>query len=233
MFRFKHFVVHQSRCAMKVGTDGVLLGAWTPLLGREQRVLDIGTGTGVIALMIAQRTTQTQICAVDIDPEALSQAKENVELSPWSDRVECYCTPIQEYCGGPFDLIISNPPFFENSLQSPDTERTLARHTQSLSFAELVGSVERLLSPEGRFSIVLPTAEAARFRLIAGSKLTLLRELRVRTTPKRPVKRVLMLFGKGCKEAVEPLFEELIIQSAHETFTDEYRVLTSEFYLKF
>lgn len=232
MFRFKKFVVHQSRCAMKIGTDGVLLGAWCPISEDVESILDVGTGTGVIALMMAQRTAKARITAIDIDSEAICEAKDNVDLSPWSDRIECLCQAVQELSHSPFDLIISNPPFFENSLHSPSSQRTTARHTSSLGFEELICSAQRLLREGGYLAVVLPTEESMRLRMLASGRFRLLRQLSVRTTPKRPVKRQLMLFQLG-GEAVSPIFEELVIQTAPETFTDEYKNLTSDFYIKF
>ena len=150
MFRFKHFSVEQNRCAMKVGTDGVLLGAWVPVRDTDRRVLDIGTGTGLIALMLAQRTAGARITALDVDPACAEQARENADASPWGGRIETVCAPVQAFGAEPFDLIVSNPPFYDNSLPSPDAARTTARHTASLPFAELLDAVGRLLAPEGR-----------------------------------------------------------------------------------
>ncbi len=117
---------------MKVGTDGVLLGAWTPVRDADRRVLDVGTGTGLIALMLAQRTTAARITALDVDPDCVGQARENANASPWGHRIGTVCSPVQEFGDGPFDLIVSNPPFYDNSLPSPDAARTTARHTASL-----------------------------------------------------------------------------------------------------
>ena len=232
-FRFKEFTIEQEHSPMKVGTDGVLLGAWVPLRQEDRRLLDLGTGTGVIALMLAQRQVDARITALDIDPSCVREARENADRSLWGDRVEVVEAAAQDFLSSePFDLIVSNPPFFENSLTSPDQGRTLARHTTSLSFEELLGAVDRLLAPEGRFAVVLPVEEAQRFRRLATAHLWLEQWLDVRTTPRRPVKRSLMLFSRR-QPAESPKSEELVIQTAPEEFTPEYRALTRDFYLKF
>lgn len=218
---------------MKVGTDGVLLGAWVPLRAEDRRLLDLGTGCGVIALMLAQRQADARITALDIDPDCVVQTRENADRSPWGERITAVEAPVQEFFPAePFDLIVSNPPYFENSLLSPDAGRSRARHTTSLSYAELLQAVGRLLAPEGRFAVVLPAEEAKRFRCLAAQWLWLEAQLDVRTTPRRPVKRSLMLFGRR-QPVHEPALKELVIQTAPETFTPEYRALTGDFYLKF
>ena len=233
MFRFKKFSIEQDMCAMKVGTDGVLLGAWVPLSGAERRVLDIGTGTGVIALMMAQRLPEGLITAIDIMPECVEQARGNADNSPWGDRVTTLCSSVQEFTPGhDFDLIISNPPYFENSLKSADSARTAARHTDTLSYLELLDAVVRLISSKGHFAVVLPTIEARRFQMLSFGRLNLVKRVDVRTTPAREPKRTLMLFSMAKSDA-EPTFEELVIQSGHEEFTEQYRALTRDFYLKF
>ena len=154
-FRFKRFTVHQDRCAMKVGTDGVLLGAWTPLRPTDRRLLDIGTGTGLIALMLAQRAPEAEVTGIDIDD--VSQARENAAASPWGGRLHFVQTPVQTFApAGRFDRIVSNPPFFDATLPSPDAGRTTARHTVTLTFSELCDAVLRLLaSPQGTTAVVL------------------------------------------------------------------------------
>ena len=158
-FTFKQFTIRHDRCAMKVGTDGVLLGAWTSV-DHSHRLLDIGTGTGLIALMLAQRCPQAFITAIDIDAEAVEQARENALSSPWKDRVEVL---LQDICTFPanqqFDTIVSNPPYFIDSLKCPDDQRNTARHTDTLDAERLLASVARLLTDDGRFSIILPAEQ--------------------------------------------------------------------------
>ncbi len=198
MFRFKQFTIRQDRCPMKVGTDGVLLGAWADVPPEAERVLDIGTGTGLIALMLAQRTAvfphQVHITGVDVDD--VTEARENAAASPWGDRVMfCRC-PVQEFRPAErFDVIVSNPPYFVDSLTCPDAGRTTARHAVTLSYEALCEAVVRLLAPGGRFAVILPTAEAERFCAVCRGRLVLCRRTDVRTTPRRAPKRVLMEFS--------------------------------------
>lgn len=232
LFRFKEFQISQSESAMKVGTDGVLLGAWVDIEAEDRRLLDIGTGTGVIALMLAQRAPEATIWGVDI--ESVEEARCNGERSPWGDRLHFEQTPVQEFEAEPFDLILSNPPFFVESLRCPDHGRTMARHAVALPFEALRDAVARLLKPEGRFALVLPTDEAARFEQIAQGVLRPIRRTRVRTTPRHPAKRCLLEFVHESSERVaEPDRELMIGTGEHETYTEEYRALTRDFYLKF
>ena len=178
---------------MKVGTDGVLLGAWAAVRPQDRRMLDIGTGTGLIALMLAQRAPEAHVTGVDIDD--VGQARENAAASPWSGRVAFAQCPVQEFeTPEPFDLIVSNPPFFVDSLTCPDRGRTAARHAVPLPFGDLRDAVLRLLAPGGRFAVILPTAEAERFLAVCAGRLALVRRTDVRTTPRRPAKRALMEF---------------------------------------
>ena len=218
---------------MKVGTDGVLLGAWAPVLPSDRRVLDIGTGTGLIALMMAQRMPQARIAGVDIDD--VSQARENADASPWGARLEFHRCPVQEFAaGGAFDLIVSNPPYFVGSLTCPDAGRTAARHAVHLPFDELRDAVLRLLAPAGRFAVILPTPEAARFLTACAGRLALTRRTDVRTTPRHPAKRALMEFSRADAAATAPETSELVVGTGeHECYTPEYRALTRDFYLKF
>lgn len=193
-FRFKRFTIRQQRSAMKVGTDGVLLGAWAGVRPSDRRILDIGTGTGLIAVMLAQRTTEARITGVDIDD--VTEARENGDASPWGDRLQFVQQPIQQFRPAErYDLIVSNPPFYVDSLTCPDRGRTTARHTVHLAYGELLDAVVRLLAPGGRFAVVLPAPEGERFRRLAAANLRLQRLTTVRTTPRRPVKRVLMEFS--------------------------------------
>lgn len=215
---------------MKVGTDGVLLGAWAPECIAGGRILDIGTGTGVMAIMAAQRNPSARIVGVEIDDMSALQARENAEASPWADRVEIVNADIRSYeAAAPFDLVISNPPYFVDSLKSPDSGRTTARHTVSLDFGELMSAVERLLAPDGRFAVIVP-AEAAS-RVVASGRLALRRRCDVRSKPSAGPIRTMMEFAAGYCGA--PEFSELTIGDGKGGYTAEYVALTRDFYLKF
>lgn len=187
---------------MKVGTDGVLVGAWAGVRPSDARILDIGTGTGLIALMMAQRVASAQVVGVDVDDVA--QARANAEASPWSGRVSFVQCPVQEYAPAePFDLIVSNPPFFVDSLTCPDAGRTAARHAVLLPYDQLCDAVVRLLAPAGRFAVILPVTEAERFLAVCRGKLSATRRTDVRTTPHRMPKRALLEFVRA-DFAVDP-----------------------------
>ncbi len=232
MFRFKQFTIAQDRTAMKVGTDGVLLGAWVSLRGDERRILDIGTGTGLIAIMLAQRS-MAEIDGVEIDPQSTEQASENMAASPWSERLTAHNSDIQSYRGGEsYDLIVSNPPYFVDSLPSPKSQRTTARHTTDLSFRDLGEAVVRALSPEGRFALILPTTEMQLFEREVNKKLFTTRRCEVYSMEGGTVKRIMCEFQLTPPN--ETTHETLTIEAhQHLQYTDEYRALTKEFYLKF
>ena len=225
-FTFKQFHVDHSRCAMKVGTDGVLIGAWCRLPQGPCRILDIGTGSGLMALMTAQRRPEARITGIDIDPACAAQARENAAASPWSDRIVIEHRSLQE-----FDAAISNPPYFVDSLLPPDAARTSARHTVALAFDDIVSGVERNLHLHGILSLILPPAEMERFRTAAHGRLFLRRRCDVFATSSGGVKRVMAEFGLQ-PLAVEVETETLTIEDAHG-YTDDYRRLTRDFYLKF
>ena len=217
---------------MKVGTDGVLLGAWVDVASMPKRILDIGTGTGVIALMLAQRVADAQILGVDI--ESVEEAATNAACSPWSSRIRFEQTAVQQLDAPHFDLIVSNPPFFVESLRCPDRGRTMARHAVALPFDELRDAVVRLLAPDGRFALVLPTSEAERFVACCEGKLALCRLTEVRTTPRHVPKRSLMELVHVAQAPTRVQRDALTIGTGeHETYTEEYRLLTRDFYLKF
>ena len=229
-FTFKQFTIYHDRCAMKVGTDGVLLGAWTNL-GSANRILDVGTGTGLIALMLAQRTKDATITAIDIDADAVGQAQENVLDSPWKDRIEVALQDVCTYApDGLFDSIVSNPPYFVNSLKCPDGQRTKARHTDSLDANRLIGKVTELLAPEGRFSLILPADQTDELLRIAEEKgLYPSRITRVITRPGLPPKRVLVEFRKTTQICEET---ELVVELDRHVYSEDYIALTKDFYLK-
>ena len=229
-FRFKQFAVEQEDVAMKVGTDGVLLGAWAACDGAK-RILDIGTGTGLIALMLAQRNNQAEIHAVEIDETASKRARSNFDMSPWAERLSVACCAVQEFePSEKFDLVISNPPYFVDSLLPPDAKRSTARHTHDLSFEELDKAVCRLLDEDGRFALILPTTEFEKYLSI--TRLRLVRRCDVYPKIGADVKRVMAEFTK--REATAVKHETVTIEvEKRGDYTDEYRALTKDFYLKF
>ena len=233
-FTFKQFHIDHSKCAMKVGTDGTLIGAWASTPYGECTILDIGTGTGLIAIMAAQRAQQAQVIGIDIDSDCIEQALENVAASPWSDRISIIHKPLQEFTSSKgLDVIISNPPYFVDSLTSPDEKRTTARHTTTLSFNDLCDGVVRLLAPDGTFALILPPTEAERFLSDARGRLFLKRRCDVWSTPDSGIKRVMMELQLQPPTEL-PEVEKLIIEdSGPMGYSAEYRQLTRDFYLKF
>ncbi|HEX5001517.1 MAG TPA: methyltransferase [Bacteroidia bacterium] len=231
-FRFKQFIVRQDKCAMKVGTDGVLLGAWAAC-NNCKRVLDIGTGTGLIALMMAQKCPNAEIFAIDIDSVAYRQANENFGFSPWSSRLHALHESLQQFAllsGEKFDLIISNPPFFMDAHPASNEARNVARHMdESLSIIELCEGVKKLLSPDGKFCVIFPYREGMRFlEYASANNLFIERITKVKTKVEKQEKRLLMEFGLTHKQTVE---EELVIQEEDLSFTQQYIDLTADFYL--
>lgn len=219
MFQFKQFTIEQELCAMKVGTDGVLLGAWAK---GGPRILDIGTGTGIIALMMAQRYPEAQVTAIDIDEGAVRQAEQNVSQSPFLGRISVLQQAVQEYLGE-YESIVSNPPFFIDSLQAPDEQRNMARHTATLSYAELMKAAYRLLADNGEFSVVIPFDYRRRMEdeaVFVGFFPS--RVCGVKTTERKPAKRYLLAFRK----------HPCPCEKSEITIGDEtYNRLTEAFYL--
>lgn len=232
-FKFKQFTVFQDKCAMKVGTDGVMLGAWTDC-ENVKNILDIGTGTGLIALMLAQRS-DAEIHAIEIDDDACEQAKENVTKSPWSNQIQISNIPLQTYmneANSKYDLIVSNPPYFQNSLFASDEKRTDARHNSNFELEDLINITEKLLNDNGNLSIILPYLEATMFILQAAEKgLYCVRQTKVLPKPGREPKRLLLEFMKIKKPLVE---QEIIIElnKRHE-YSEAYKNLTKDYYLAF
>lgn len=243
-FQFKQFYVEHAGCAMKVGTDGTLLGAWCPLpcieppaenavktpSPRKLDILDIGTGSGLIALMLAQRCPEARIDAIDIDSDAASQANANFSRSPWSDRLHAEHTSLQQYAeqhAERYHLVVSNPPYFQDSLKNPDAQRTMARHTDTLSYEELIGHAAAILRPDGLLALVAPAeVEPRLLRLMARERLGVKQVTRFYTSskPGRAAKRVLIAAKKGGQQEV-PTYENLYLGS------DEYKALVRAFYL--
>ena len=230
MFRFKQFTVCDERSAMKIGTDGVLLGAWADIEG-DSRILDVGTGTGLIALMLAQRNASAEIVGVDISHEAVEEARDNFLNSPWAKRLSVTEGDVCSFeSNEKFDHIVSNPPYFVDSLHSPDALRTMARHTSSLQFEDLVTSAVRLLRPGGRLSVILPTECAMQFRFAAFGRLWLCRQLNVVTKAGDTPRRTLMEFCLSDKPLM-PSVATLTMRHRDSSYTEEYRRLTEDFYI--
>ncbi len=268
MFRFKQFIVNDDRCGMKVGTDGVLLGAWaanlSPHGGIKGGLLDIGTGSGLIALMLAQRFPNAHILGIDIEANAVEQARENFAASPWASRLQAQCISLQELAVSYLppswgdkrgaNLIVSNPPFFQNSLKNPNVARSTARHTDTLSYDELLQCSVSLLADEGILALILPIeAEATILEQAKRVGLTPLRLCRVRGNERKPYKRIMVEFQKRTEqvtsitditEQVTPItdqppsaypaalvIESLTLETAPNHRSPDYTALTQDFYL--
>ncbi len=232
-FQFKQFTINQDRCAMKIGTDGVLLGAWSSLTNKPSSILDIGTGTGIIGLQLAQRSDAEIIDAVEIDPNAYEQAVENFENSPWADRLFCYHASLEEFhqeIDENYDLIVSNPPFYSDAFESENDERNKARFTSSLSFEALFKAISKLLSNDGLFSLIIPFKEKEKIiELASNVALSPNRICSVKGTPTSEIKRCLLEFSFHESE-IETT--ELIIETSRHQYTEAYQELVKEFYLK-
>ncbi|GAB6982717.1 tRNA1(Val) (adenine(37)-N6)-methyltransferase [Prevotella dentasini] len=230
-FTFKEFHIEQDHCAMKVGTDGVLLGACA---AGGKRILDVGTGTGLIALMMAQRFPEAVVDAIDVDARAVGQARENIESSPFKERVRAYCARFQEFAKEGerplYDVIVSNPPYFQNSLKNPDRLKAMARHTDTLSFYDLICHSLRLLSPVGTLSVIIPSDAKASLEseaVILG--LSVSKCLYIRTKKnKRPLRCILEL-KQGSHTA---LVEEEVLMNEDGNRSEWYSHITKDFYIK-
>ena len=224
-FEFKQFAIDQHGCAMKVGTDGVLIGAWCSVTN-ARRILDIGTGTGLIALMVAQRNSDAMIDAIDI--------RRNVAASVWGDRITIIESPAQGFTSAhSYDLIVSNPPYFSETLQSPDPARAAARHSTSLAQSDLLEAACRLLAPQGRLAVILPTTEYRTFALQAAARnLQLCRRCEIATKHRSAPKRIMSEWSlSGNTAPVEN--SQLVITGENGQYSREYRELTRDFYLNF
>ena len=240
-FQFQQFYVRHDKCAMKVGTDGVLLGA---LATGGQHILDIGTGTGLCALMLAQRFTDACITAIDIDHDACQQATENVANSPFTERIKVLHTSLREYastCDGHYDSIISNPPFFEESLNCPDKARNDARHTSSLPFSELISCSKQMLTDDGTLTLILPTTALSRIESeCAYNNMFIVRKIFICTTEKKAPKRI-VLYIRRHRAPVESETQTLMVKGSRNSMvnvqcsivqrTPWYEDLTKDFYL--
>ncbi|MBR6116181.1 MAG: methyltransferase [Paludibacteraceae bacterium] len=233
-FQFKQFYLRHDRCAMKVGTDGVLLGAWTPVPIADGtqvvRILDVGTGCGLIARMLMQRCPEAEVEGIDINEAAVEQAREN--------GVKAYCSSLQEWQivnrkssnRKSYDLVVSNPPYFRNSLKNPDAGRQLARHTDSLSYEELFLHSRRLLAPNGQLALILPAeTEAEVIELATQHSLYCTRMTRVYGRAGKAAKRILLLFGP--EKINVPETDTLVLESTDGGRSPQYSALAQEFYL--
>lgn len=230
-FRFKQFTVFQDSCAMKVGTDGVLLGAWTNV-NKCNHILDVGVGTGLVALMLAQRNKDACIYAIDIDDDCVAQAHKNIENSPFAEQIGVEKKSFQEYAATTnhrYDLIVSNPPYFQNALKSPSRSRNYARHNDSLSFFEIMSQGASLLNEDGRIALILPhdfkqqlLEHAATVHLFAN------RITNVFPLQHKSAKRLLIELGRQDKGCIE---NNLTIELSRHHYTDEFIALTKSFYL--
>jgi len=234
VFQFKQFSIQQDRCAMKVGTDSVLLGAWCPIENNPFSVLDIGSGTGILSLMIAQRCNAEQIDALEIDEEAYEQCVENFENSPWGDRLFCFHAGLDEFIAEPedeYDLIISNPPFYAEDYKTENSQRDLARFQDAMPFEDLVEAADLLLSENGVFAVIIPHKEEESFiDLCSEVELYPVKITRVKGTPSTEIKRSLLAFKRY--ELSTLTTDELVIEINRHEYTDDYINLTRDFYLK-
>lgn len=229
-FKFKLFTIYHDRCGMKVGTDGVLLGAWCRV-DSASHVLDVGTGSGLIAIQIAQRNEKADIVGIEIEEAAALQASENVAHSPWKERIHIICNDFKKYeCTALFDLIVSNPPYFVDALRSPDIQRRLARHTEKLTYDLLLRHSRQMLAPTGHIAIIVP-AEMEKLVKDAAweNELYVCRQTNVYTKPSKPCRRILFEFSKsddGCQK------DDLYIETSEGGYSEAYKKLTSDFYLR-
>src|SRR5664280_1075535 len=230
-FSFKQFTIYQDKSAFKVGTDGVLLGAYADLNG-VTNILDIGSGTGLLSIMLAQRC-EAMITAIEPDHDSFIQSCENVNLVEWQKRIKIVNSDLQNFNSDneKFDLIVTNPPYFCDSLKSPDPRKSAARHNDSLTTVEIVTGVKRLLKDDGRLQLILPyvegnvfIADASRYGFYCNNIL------KIRPLPESEIRRLILTFTRTKKIPVEKF---LTIEHGRYQFTDDYISLTKDFYLKF
>ncbi len=234
-FKFKEFTVNQDRCAMKIGTDGILLGAWASLGHQPETILDIGTGTGVIALMMAQRSSAGLIDALEIEDGAYEQAVENFENSSWGNRLFAYHAGFNEFVTEvqkemEYDLIISNPPFYSEDYTSENLTRNRARFAEALPFEDLLAGIANLLSSNGRFDLIIPFSEESEFITLAAKyNLQPIKITRVRGHVHSDIKRSLLSLSF---HIIEPKIDEIALEISRHNYTKEYQKLVEPFYLK-
>jgi tRNA1Val (adenine37-N6)-methyltransferase len=228
-FKFKQFTISHDKCGMKVGTDGVLLGAWADT-EHCKHILDIGTGSGLITLMLAQRSNAI-ISGIEIDKNAYLQSQENVNNSPWEERIQLFHADFTNWeTTQKFDLIVSNPPYFEQSLKGKDKARNTARHTTNLSFEALIKQAKKQLAPKGRIALILPTDTCSTIsNIITKNQLYINKITHIKPQPNKDSKRILIQISDVKNE---PIRHELTIELARHKYSDEYISLTKDFYLK-
>ena len=232
-FKFKQFTIQQDQCAMKIGTDAVLLGAWANIDNNPFSILDIGSGTGIIALMLAQRSNAELIDAIEIDDNAHEQCVTNFENSPWGDRLFCYHASLEEFVEDiedKYDLIVSNPPFYSSDYKSGNEQRDIARFEDALPFGHLIESASKLLSDGGKFAVIIPFQEEDKLIALA-SEVSLFpnRILRVKGNQESDIKRSLLEFSFN---KIDMKISALIIETERHQYTQDYINLTKDFYLK-
>ncbi len=229
-FRFKQFIVEDDRSTMRIGTDAILLGAWAEP-GTAKSILEIGTGCGVISLILAQMS-DALIDAIDIDEESVNQAGSNFLQSPWSEKLHSHSISLQDFISiskQKYDLIITNPPFFIDSMPSPDARKNRARHTTDMSQKDLINGVVHLLKDDGSFLVILPAEEGRKFTtLVETAGLFIQKQMKVRPKAGKPVNRILSEFGFQPCEV--PFQEELVIRNEDNTFTKKYIAFTDAYY---
>lgn len=231
-FDFKKFTIYHDKCAMKVGTDGVLLGAWTEVCPDSKYILDIGTGSGLIAIMLAQKCN-AYIIGIDIDEEAVNQATDNGEKTPWSQRLHFEVENALTYIPQKkFDLITCNPPFFTNSLRCPGEKRNYARHSGALPFDALIANAYTWLNDGACFNVVLPASSADAFIQMAWERgFNLHKRCMIHSLPESMPKRALLSFKKG--STPYPQTTRLMVRDRNGIYTEEYKKLTEEYYIHF
>ncbi len=231
-FQFKQFTVYHDLCAMKVGIDGVLLGAWTPVSASTCSILDIGAGSGLIALMLAQRTAAA-IDAIDVDEGAIAQSNVNIANSKWRDRISVHHQSLEVYatlCTDKYDLIVANPPYFIASMKTPDEARTLARHTDSLTHEALLMHASHLLNKTGRICLILPVTEGLQCVKYA-EKLSLSCYQCVYVHPKANIQAKRLLLEFGFSERLTEISKIEIESEQRHRYSDEFKTLAKDFYL--
>lgn len=231
-FTFKEFTIFQEKAAFKVGTDGVLLGACADVTN-SRRILDIGAGTGLVSIMLAQRC-EAEIVSVEPDYDSFLQAEDNVTKCKWKSRIKVINSDLQSYhpAMGKFDLIVSNPPYFSNSLKNPDVRKSSARHNDSLSSEDLLNGVARLLNDDGIFQLIMPYVEGSIFIAEAQQyDLYCNNILKIKPLPSSEIRRVIMTFSRNRLKLTEKFLT--IERGERHEFTEDYKALTKDFYLKF